>query len=247
MRISNGIADLTGVDGSQDISVRPRIRPGRTWLRAKVLLVTALLWVTATHATDSGDDTLKPESCQFVATYTQSREIKAIPAPLTSTGNMLYDCNQGLIWQTLEPAPGSIVYTTAGEHFRIDADNSVQGLNDLINLKMAALLLAMMDGDFSGLAAQFNLARKPGQVTLTPREDTTARFLRQIDVLSGDNGTTITLVDGNAQHTVINMDAARPLEGLDPEGCSEALGGAESACRALFSPGQVAAGLTPDR
>lgn len=209
-----------------------------------LLLVTGSAPATADQQPSSD---LMPPWCEYVSSFSQSRQLAALPVPLQSSGRMLFSCKAGLIWQTTEPIVEAIVYTKTGSNFKVGNEANVSELTDLIHGNMSNFLLAIMAGDFSALEQRFVIASQKGETVLTPKDETTARFLQTIRITKTDDGATVRLVDGRQQVTTMVMSAAAELNDLELSSCQMALGNDGPACAALLFPGQVAAGLTSRR
>lgn len=202
----------------------------------------------ATHdVVDQSSQPLARPPCEYTAAFSQARSVSGIPVPLKSTGRVLFSCHHGMIWQTDEPVRETIVYTLDDTHFSINGNNDARQLNDLIHRNMASLLLPMMAGDLSALEQRFIVSRDDDAILVRPRDEGTARFLKQIRIVESGDKADIAMIDGRDQTTSISVFGIAPLDSLDLERCRADPGGSALGCEALLFPQELAATLTSDR
>ena len=185
--------------------------------------------------------------CKYAAEFTQSRMVSGLPVPLVSTGALLVDCEQGLVWQTTDPIRQSIIYTATPHHFRVTDGREVDLLDDLVNRNMATTLLPMLGGNLEALDGQFDISEAGNTIALAPRDSATRRFLKQIEAVQETNGAVVTILDGNDLTTTITISDLQSLDVVDNARCETTLSDGEAACRALLFPAETAAGLVSDR
>jgi hypothetical protein len=166
---------------------------------ARVLLAACLLVATATRAApDAADPTTRVRAriqspAVLRGEFEQIKQLQGFRNPLRSRGAFVLARGRGVIWDTREPFPSSLVVTGDKVLERLEdgserlvLDGAASPDASLVN----ALLLALVGGDVDALAHQFELsATVPDEgdwtLRLVPRDAALRQVFERI-ALSGD-------------------------------------------------------------
>lgn len=91
--------------------------------------------------------------------FTQTKTIKGIPVPLTSTGMLVVDAYHGIVWQTKTPFPATLLLSQKGI-FQVDKGqkkNLVKGKDKGV----MAILSKVLQGQFNKIT-EFKVGVKDG-------------------------------------------------------------------------------------
>lgn len=125
----------------------------------------------------------------LVSPFKQIRQIRGLPQPLLSEGQLLIWEGHGIIWQTNSPFPTTLVLTPRGLH-TLEDDQLVK-VQSLHQDKVFALLSKIMSGDlqsFEGFETT-NSARegKHWESTLEPTRDDLAQLFTSLSMKGADH------------------------------------------------------------
>jgi hypothetical protein len=186
-------------------------------LVALVLLALAPL----AHAFDLrqlSDQLAKPDVIH--GAFVQEKHLRALPQPLTSTGNFVLAKDSGLLWLLDTPLKQDYRITAAGIARR---DSDARGGWQMLPGKSAGaeqnrLFLAVLKGDSSGLQQDFDvqLSGDPQawQLTLVPRSMLLKQVFKQININGGSLVQRIELLETQGDTTLLKMidsSSAKPL------------------------------------
>ncbi|MBX3458294.1 MAG: outer membrane lipoprotein carrier protein LolA [Candidatus Paracaedibacteraceae bacterium] len=96
--------------------------------------------------------------------FTQTKTIKGIPMPLTSTGTLTVDSSHGIVWQTKTPFPATLLLSKSGI-FQVEngkRKNLVKGQHQ--DKGVMAILSKLLQGQFNRIT-EFNVAVKEGSTS----------------------------------------------------------------------------------
>lgn len=192
---------------------------------------------------------LEPVSaCRFVGQFTQQKFLSGLNEPVAANGQFLYDCERGVIWQVQQPEPDVLVLraawpsvanpntgkaisgkTISGKTraYRL-LDNTVEQLKGRQSKFLTQLIMSLMGGDQRTLAAQFKITKQAdGTLDLSPKKRGLKRAIKSIQVAVFDSKKSsasqpamrISIVDRNAQTTIINATQGPALETLGQDQC----------------------------
>ena len=100
--------------------------------------------------------TILPQDCQFSATFAQQKKLAEIPIPLNSSGNFLFSCKQGLIWNQIQPFREALLYTKHHINFDISQDK-VKSLKGSLHYSLSKVLIGLMRGDVAYIEKNFSV------------------------------------------------------------------------------------------
>ncbi|WP_407729612.1 outer membrane lipoprotein carrier protein LolA [Pseudomonas helleri] len=180
----------------------------RTFVRA---LCTALLLGLSplAHAFDLqqlSDQLARPQVIH--GDFIQEKHLRALPKPLTSTGTFVLAKDHGLLWQLNSPLKQDYRITALGIARRNGSEwQMLPGKS--AGAEQNRLFLAVLQGDSSGLARDFEL-RLQGQptqwtLTLTPRSLLLKQVFTQINIDGGERVQRIELQETQGDSTVLKL------------------------------------------
>ena len=161
---------------------------GRFLLVGFVLLATGTFSVLGdeTPATDVLSEVVSQLAIQqrIRGSFTQEKHLHFMQKPFISHGEFSLGRDDGLRWQVTEPLPS--LMTVQGAVVSLDG----KPVNDRgVGRLIAGIMLGFMQGDLSGLAAEFEISGEASAsgwfLTLVPRGGGVASVLSRIE-LSGD-------------------------------------------------------------
>jgi hypothetical protein len=140
--------------------------------------------------------------------FIQEKHLRALPQPLTSKGRFVLAKNHGLLWLLQTPLQQDYRITPQGIARR--DGNAWQMLpNKSAGAEQKRLLLAVLQGDSSGLLRDFelSLSGEPQQwkLTLTPRSVLLKQVFNQINIDGGELVQRIELLETQGDSTVLRM------------------------------------------
>jgi len=140
--------------------------------------------------------------------FVQEKHLRALPKPLTSTGQFVLSKDLGLLWQLQTPLQ---------QEYRIDgsgiAKRTPQGWQPVAQQSASAqqnrLFLAVLKGDSSGLRQDFDL-RLSGEagawtLDLTPRSLMLKQIFSAIQIQGGEQVARIELRETQGDSTVLRL------------------------------------------
>lgn len=173
-------------------------------LTIKLLALIFLPFIASTALSD------KPLTEEFLflshqkasGTFKQERIINALPIPLTSEGNFIYDSEKGITWNTTTPIQSNINISLEG--ISIDGER----MNNVGHQLFRELLLAIFSGNFSALNNQFKVqeAKEPkNQILLTPTNKNIASKIQKIIITGRDFIEAVAINETNGDSTIITL------------------------------------------
>ncbi len=179
--------------------------------------------ITMGRAEISLDSICKAMAQQGVlsADFTQTKTIKGIPVPLTSTGTLTVHSAHGIVWQTKTPFPATLLLSKQGI-FQVDGGqkkNLVKGKNQ--DKGLMAILSKLLQGQFDQIT-EFKVAVKEGSTIDTWGLNLTAlgviaKVVKTID-LEGDSHVrkiTVFRVNGDKDLIILKNHQVNPM--LSPD------------------------------
>ena len=192
---------------------QPPLPPGEGWGEGKFgrALCTALLLGLSplAHAFDLqqlSDQLARPQVIH--GDFIQEKHLRALPKPLTSTGTFVLAKDHGLLWQLNTPLKQDYRITALGIARRNGSEwQMLPGKS--AGAEQNRLFLAVLQGDSSGLARDFEL-RLQGQptqwtLTLTPRSLLLKQVFTQINIDGGELVQRIELQETQGDSTVLKL------------------------------------------
>ena len=151
--------------------------------------------------------------------FTQQRTLRGLPKPLESRGRFLLVRDLGLQWHTLEPVEDEFVLTRAG--LRERRAGNARSRRPQFG-PATELLFALFSLDLDALDRRFELfgagSTQDWQIGMRPRDNATARAIRQAVVRGGDRVQSIALVNGAGDQLLIELrDVSVRADGLSAE------------------------------
>lgn len=146
--------------------------------------------------------------------FTQTKTIKGIPVPLTSTGTLVVDASHGIVWQTKTPFPTTLLLSQKGI-FQVDKGqkkNLVKGKDKGV----MAILSKVLQGQFNKIT-EFKVGVKDGSTADQWNLNLTAlggiaKIIKTIDI-QGDRYVrqiTIYRVNGDKDQIVLKNHQLNP-------------------------------------
>lgn len=134
--------------------------------------------------------------CRYSADFEQRRSIGE--RELVSHGQLVQDCEHGLVWQSHRPVVGAQVYAAGGNFLSFDRRGRSDRLDGLAQRRIGALLVDLFEGDVQSLSADFALGQASDRaaVRLVPRDARLSARLAGMEIR------------GDAAHTEIRVYAA---------------------------------------
>ena len=140
--------------------------------------------------------------------FIQEKHLRALPKPLTSTGTFVLAKDHGLLWQLNTPLKQDYRITALGIARRNGSEwQMLPGKS--AGAEQNRLFLAVLQGDSSGLARDFELRLQgePTQwtLTLTPRSLLLKQVFTQINIDGGELVQRIELQETQGDSTVLKL------------------------------------------
>ncbi|MBX2810119.1 MAG: outer membrane lipoprotein carrier protein LolA [Cellvibrionaceae bacterium] len=156
-----------------------------------ILWLTVILSPEAYPDTDSLLHTILPDTCLFTGDFSQKKQLKGLPAPLTSSGNFLFFCDHGLIWNSLSPFSETLIYTDNNIHYQFDS-GGLHALAGNSHRALAKILIGLMESDHRYIEKNFNIASKSNRnseniIQLTPKKKFLKKAISHITLESAFN------------------------------------------------------------
>lgn len=184
-----------------------------------LFIATLLLTTGIGHAQENSDDieALKqslPDHCVFTGHFSQSKQIKALPVPLLSSGKLFFSCQHGLIWHNDKPFAESLIYTEKNLHFRTIPGTPAIPLSGPQHDYLATFLLDLLSANTKSIEEQFNIdiiksSAVETKIQLLPSNAFIKKGLSSIQlkktIVNGEELLAITITDNKAQVTALNI------------------------------------------
>ena len=175
-------------------------------------LLFALLVCSGPGHADSVAQLLKnvlPASCNFSSDFVQNKTISAIPKPISSSGQLLFSCNHGLIWQTQQPITDILIYNHRNIQLKSIDGSRYLTLNDIRHQQIAKLLISLMQADTETLLADFiveDLSQVPAtSLSLTPKNAMAKKSIDTIVLTKDPQTDMLEIVINNANRQTIQL------------------------------------------
>lgn len=150
-----------------------------------------------------------PNTCYLTGDYEQSAHLKALPNPLVSKGQFLFDCHYGLAWHNRHPMVETLIYSLGKHHYKIDDSGQKQKLQTGIHRRLAKMLTSLIGGDSRYLYRYFEprwkIGAKHQHLQLQPKKPSLARVISLLEIEKTAQGISIHIHKAKAGKTQIDM------------------------------------------
>jgi hypothetical protein len=177
------------------------------------LLLSALFFCSHAHAFDL--DQLSAQLSQpalIRGPLIQEKHLRALPKPLTSRGEFVLSGEYGLLWQLHSPLKQDYRIDRNGI-FKREANGWQQQPGQDIAAQQSRLFLAVLKGDHSGLAQDFDLTLSGSaaqwQLQLTPKSLLLKQIFTSIGISGGALVEQIELDETQGDRTVLRLPASQ--------------------------------------
>lgn len=187
----------------------------------RLIVCLSLLLPLSSNAADDPIAAVKAQLLQpavLRGEFQQSKQIQGFSKPLQSSGDFIVARDQGVLWRTLKPFPGTLKLTrdeivaTQGDavSFRLSASSepSVRIIN--------GLMFALLNGDVGALDRQFTISGSAAdarwKLALSPKQAAFAKLIRSIELQGDQHVREIAIAEANGDHTRIVFTG----QGSDP-------------------------------
>ncbi len=147
----------------------------------------------------------------------QEKHLRALPQPLTSHGQFVLSRDLGLLWQLQSPLKQDYRIDSQGIAKRTPSGWQQQPGQD-VAAQQSRLFLAVLKGDHSGLARDFELqlsgTAEAWQLRLTPRSQLLKQIFSRIQIDGGALVQRIELHETQGDHSVLRLPESQAGEGL---------------------------------
>jgi outer membrane lipoprotein-sorting protein len=158
------------------------------------------------------------------AAFTQQRRNPALTQPQTSSGQLLFVTDKGMLWQVQQPYQETLALT-GSRTLRIDASGHAQSVRSERGVgQISQMLQSMLAGQLDAVLRQFNVTAEgsAAQWTLhfTPKQSRVAQVLRDIQLDGGAFLQDIRIDMQDGTQTDIHMTDTRdagPLSALEKQ------------------------------
>lgn len=150
----------------------------------------------------------------------QEKHLRALPQPLTSRGQFVLSAELGLLWQLQSPLQQDYRIDDSGIAKRTTSGWQAQPGQD-VAAQQSRLFLAVLKGDHSGLARDFELQlngnSEAWQLTLIPHSLLLKQIFSAIQIDGGALVERIELREIQGDKTVLRLPASRPGDALSEQ------------------------------
>jgi outer membrane lipoprotein-sorting protein len=220
------------ITSTQECPLTPTLSPegrgSKNAVRGIFALLFMLLCCVSAHAQGTSQGLLHTVLNQLSqhaavrASFTQQRQNPALTQPQTSSGQLLFVTDHGMLWQVQQPYQETLALTGT-KTTRIDANGHTQPVrNERGVSQISQMLQSMLAGQLDAVMKQFNVSvdGTAAEWTLhfTPKQARVAQVLRGIELDGGAflQGIHIAMQDGT--QTDIRMTDTRDAGALsEPE------------------------------
>jgi len=140
--------------------------------------------------------------------FVQEKHLRAMPQALTSRGEFVLSREAGLLWLLQTPIRQDYRITDHGIARRVQQHWQAQP-NNTIAARQSRLFLAVLGGDYQGLARDFNLTlsgdAQRWQVRLVPRSVLLGKIFEHIDIHGGALVERVELNETQGERTVLRL------------------------------------------
>lgn len=184
----------------------------------QVLAALFLIAVPAAHAFDlSALSTQLSKPAVVRGPFIQEKHLRALPTPLTSRGQFTLSRDHGLLWLLRKPLQQDYRISAAGIARRTPEGWQQQPGQD-IAAQQSRLFLAVLKGDHSGLARDFELqlSGEPSawQLELTPHSLLLKQIFSAIRIDGGALVERIELIETQGDRSVLKLPQSQVGEAL---------------------------------
>ena len=152
--------------------------------------------------------------------FIQEKHLRALPQPLTSKGDFVLSRAHGLLWQLRSPLKQDYRIDSQGIARRTPQGWQMQPGQD-IAAQQSRLFLAVLQGDHSGLARDFELQLSGNaaawQLTLVPHSRLLRQIFSRIRIDGGALVERIELVETQGDRTLMRMPDSQARAKLDEQ------------------------------
>ncbi len=150
----------------------------------------------------------------------QEKHLRALPQPLTSRGQFVLSAEQGLLWQLQSPLQQDYRIDDSGIAKRSANGWQLQPGQD-VAAQQSRLFLAVLKGDHSGLAQDFELqlsgSSEAWQLNLTPHSLLLKQIFERIQIDGGALVERIELLETQGDKTVLRLPDSQPGDALSEQ------------------------------
>lgn len=163
-------------------------------------------------------DFIRPSSCTFSGTFSQSKSLRGLTIPLKSEGHFYYHCEQGVVWKTFAPIQETLVFRKVLDShtpsFRVEGEQVI-----VLKSRQTKLIGELMNGligaDANYINEQFTINHRNSDLILLPKKRRINRAIKRIELslINTDQSSSqlqISMLDRNQQWTHI-----RPIKQVD--------------------------------
>ena len=212
------------------------------------IILTGLLVASGARADENQLNSFLAQDCYYHGNFEQTRSLDFLPVPLVSSGSFVFSCDHGVVWQTLQPLFETVIYTTDSLHFRMQQHDRIDLLQGILHSNMATMLRAIMGGDTGLIENNFSVSTlDQNNMSLTPRKATVAKYLHQIDLGKEPQGLSISMINSETESTRIVISELEVFTTLSFSQCEALFKATVLACKALFTPREVADAIGSQR
>lgn len=152
--------------------------------------------------------------------FIQEKHLRALPQPLTSQGEFVLSRDAGLLWQLRRPLTQDYRIDAAGIARRTAQGWQLQPGQD-VAAQQSRLFLAVLKGDHSGLARDFELqlsgSREAWQLTLIPHSLLLKQIFSSIRIDGGALVERIELHETQGDRTLMRMPQSQAGDTLSAQ------------------------------
>ena len=150
----------------------------------------------------------------------QEKHLRALPQPLTSRGQFVLSAELGLLWQLQSPLQQDYRIDAKGIAKRTANGWQLQPGQD-VAAQQSRLFLAVLKGDHSGLAQDFELqlsgSSEAWQLNLTPHSLLLKQIFSAIKIEGGALVERIELLETQGDKTVLRLPDSQPGDALSEQ------------------------------
>lgn len=136
--------------------------------------------------------------------FQQKKFFKVLTHPIESSGDIYFDINQGLLWQTNVPVHSAMILKPSGLYISdgLSELRKVNGANSIIQV-----LISAMSGNLKALEAEFTLQQiADGQcLSLQPIDELMAKVIEKINLCGDKSLEKIHLFESSGNRTEITL------------------------------------------
>ncbi len=175
-----------------------------------------------------------PQSCLLSGDFSQEKQLAAVPGPLQSSGQMIFDCQQGLIWNTQEPVAETLIYKLDGKHQRFIDNSEPERLSGRAHRELGKMLNHIIGADVDYLNQHFQTSPIDHGVQLVPKSKRMRKHLPSIDITQQNDRVQMLLRHAEGESTRIAIHNTRELTELNQTLCQQQWPQLHNACAALL-------------